>query len=204
MAKHPQRKIVVLASLVTVMTLTSALLLALAPPPLTAQTSFDNLWAADQDGGRDLVDAIFQTRVPARQDHWKYIYIHQSASPWDNAQMLAASPAGLGDHFVIGDGYGSADGEIQLTQRWNNQSAPATPAGAQSIDPNCISICLIGDFNSAKPTAAQLRRLVELVSALQSQFAIGGDRVFLLDSSPGPAGIGKCFPLASIRQQLLP
>lgn len=185
-------------SLVGVLTLTSALLLALAPPPLTGQASYDHLWAAQADAnGGNLIDAIFQTHVAARLGRWTCIYIHQSGS-------LIGSAAGLGDHFVVGDGHGLPDGQIEMTQRWNNQLSAAAPAGASSIDSACVSICLIGDFNAAAPTAAQTHRIVELVSALQGQLGIGGDRVFLLDNSPTPAGAGRLFPVASLRQQILP
>lgn len=196
MAKQPQRKLIVLASLVSVLTATSALLLALAPPPLGSQTTFDNLWAADTDGGRDLVEAITKTAAPTQADHWKYIYVHQSNTSSGDA-------GGLGDHFVIGNGQVTNDGQILLTQRWNHQTTALAPAGASSIDPACISICLIGRLDAIKPTDAQVRRLTELVSALQSQFSIGGDRVYLLDAT-GPAGVGRLFPTSAVKAQFLP
>jgi hypothetical protein len=201
--KKPQRKLVVLSSLVGILTLTSALLLALAPPPLSGLAdakvaAYDNLWAAETpDNSGNLVDTLFQTRVPARLERWTSIYIHHSGAPYGSA-------AALGDHFVIGNGHGSPDGQIQMTQRWNNQLSAGAPRGAASIDPACISICLIGDFNSSAPTATQQRRAAELVSALQSQLSIGGDKVFILDSSPTPAGIGRLFPIAQLRAQILP
>jgi len=196
MAKKPRRKIVVLGSLIGVLTLTSALLLYLAPPPLAGETSYDNLWAAD-GADNHLTGSLFQTRVTATQGHWKSIYIHQSST-------RAGSGASSGDHFVIGNGYGCPDGQIQMTQRWNNQLSAAAPAGASSIDSDCISICVIGDFADAAPTPNQTRRLAELVSTLQGQLGIGGDKVYLMDGVPGAAGIGKTFPSAWLREQILP
>jgi hypothetical protein len=196
--KQRTRKIVVLSSLVGVLTLTSALLLALAPPPLKGESTYDNLWA-DAAGGQpagDLVDALFQTKVPARLGHWKYIYIHQSG-------VAIGVGAGMADHFIIGNGRGRPDGEIQMTQRWNSQVAAGAPAGAKSIDPACVSICLIGNLDKTAPTAEQVRKLTQLVSALQSQLALGGDKVFMMDN-PGSAGIGRMFPAAGLRQQILP
>jgi N-acetylmuramoyl-L-alanine amidase len=196
MAKKPRRKIVVLASLVGVLTLTSGLLLYLAPPPLAGETTYDNLWAADGTDSH-LTGSLFQTRVTAAQGHWKSVYVHQS-------NTAAGSGASSGDHFVIGNGYGSPDGQIQMTQRWNNQLSAAAPAGASSIDSDCISICVIGDFGAAAPTSNQTRRLAELVSTLQGQLGIGGDKVYLMDGVPGAAGIGRNFPSAWLRQQILP
>jgi hypothetical protein len=199
MTKNPSRKVIFLASLMGVLTVTSALLLALAPPPLTGESnSYDNLWAADTSGGNsDLTDAIFATRVPAQLGKWKYIYVHDSGTS-------TAAALGAGDHFVIAAGQGRPDGQIIMTQRWNNQSAAAAPTGVATIDPACISICVRGDFDALRPTVQQVRRLTELVSTLQSQLGIGGDKVFLLDTAAGPAGIGRQFPTASLRQQIFP
>jgi hypothetical protein len=203
MRKNPQRKVIVLASLMGVLTLTSALLLALAPPPLSGEASYDNLWAADNSGGgmnTDLTSAIFATHVPARQGKWKYIYVHESG----RTSTAAGAAVGAGDHFLIAAGKDRPDGQIVMTQRWNNQTSAAAPAGVQTIDPDCISICVRGDFDAVGPTATQVRRVTELVSTLQSQFGIGGDKVFLLDTATGPAGVGRHFPAASLRQQIFP
>jgi hypothetical protein len=200
MPKNSQRKIVYLASLMGVLTLTSALLLALAPPPLKSDGNYENLWAADASGGdatNDLAQTIFATRVEAKPGAWKYIYIHDSAGqPWQNA--------GVGDHFLVASGFGRPDGQIVMTQRWNNQNPAAASQGVSKIDPACISICVAGDFNSKKPTGAQVRRLTELVSALQTQLGIGGDCVYLLPDAAGAAGIGKDFPVSDVRQEILP
>jgi hypothetical protein len=196
--KKSQRKIVVLTSLVGVLTATSALLLALAPPPISGETAYDNLWAADGDASRQMTDALFNTRVPVRQGEWKFIYIHHSDTVGGNAMTLA------GDHFVIGNGYGLEDGQIQLSQRWNNQLRAAAPAGLTSIDPACISICLVGDLNATNATPAQLRRLAQLVTALQAQLAIGGDKVVILTDAGAAATIGAHFPQSQLRQQILP
>ncbi|MGA2229558.1 MAG: peptidoglycan recognition family protein [Tepidisphaeraceae bacterium] len=198
--KKSQRKIVVLASLVGVLTLTSALLLALSPPPISGESAINNLWAVDASDatGPGLADAVFTTHVPAREGHWKYIYVHQSNTPSGTAGQLAR------EHFLIGNGAGFADGQIQIGQRWNNQTAAATPPGVQSIDPDCITICLIGDFDTTVPTTAQIRRVTQLITTLQGQLGIGADKVYLMDDAPGAAGVGRHFPLATIRQQILP
>lgn len=195
-----------LLSLVGVLTATSALLIVLAPPPLAAQApTYDNLWATgNDDSGSQLAQVVFSTKVPARASRWKYIYVHQTGTATGNSLTLASAPGGLGDHFVIGNGLGCPDGQIQMCQRWMNQTSPAAPAGAQSIDPACISIGLVGNFSLAAPTETQVRRLAQLVIALQSQLGIGADRVVLLAGAPGPAGIGKLFPVDYLRQQLLP
>src|SRR5450432_3165510 len=158
------------------MTLTSALLLALAPPPLTAE-GFSSLSASDQG---EFLGEIFKPVTP-KSNQWKYIYVHHSATATGSANSLVLPGTGLCDHFVIGNGNGCQDGEIQIGPRWVKQQAPAAPPGVDHIEPDCVSICMIGDFDKSMPTPTQLKRLAELVSTLQGQLRIGADKVILLN-----------------------
>lgn len=200
--KKTHRKLIVFSTLLGVLSVTSALLLALAPAPL-APDAANTLFAVDQPSS---MDAVFVTKAPIAAGRWKYIYIHHSQTPTGDAFTLgqANGPAGSGDHFVIGNGNGCADGEIQLTQRWNNQQVALPPTGADKIDPGCISISVVGDLDQTVPTRTQIRRLTELVAALQSQLHIGGNEVLLIDSPHSAAGIGRYFPRGAFREQLLP
>jgi hypothetical protein len=197
--KKTHRNVIVLTSLVSVLTLTSALLLALAPAPLTPDAT-DRLFAIETP---QTMDVIFQTDTPMRTGRWKYIYVHHSTTTAGNALSLAQGSAGVADHFIIGNGDGSVDGEVQIGPRWNNQTPAGVPKGATSIDPDCISICLIGDFDRGVPTPTQLRRLEQLVNALQGRLRIGATDVFL-DQSASAAGVGRYFPQTAFREQLLP
>lgn len=200
--KRGQRKFIVFTSLVGMLTLTSALLLALAPAPLTPDAS-SSLYAVESPRA---LDAIFDTKLPSKRGQWKYIYVRHSRTAAGDAVSLAEANGGggLGDHFVIGNGDGAADGEIQLGYRWDQQLPAAPPLGASEIDPACVSICLIGDFDTTVPTPVQLRRATQLVAALQGRLGIPADRVILIDQPASAAGIGRYFPTAAFREQLLP
>jgi hypothetical protein len=196
--------VTVFVSLVAVLTLTSALLWALAPAPLTQQAS-SSLFAIDAPQSLDVLFDPGSTSLPIGKGRWRYIYIHHSATVSGSAQTLAAeSPTGLADHFVIGNGDGCNDGEIQIGQRWTQQLGPALTPGANYIYPDCISICVVGDFNQTRPTPTQERRLEQLVSALQGRLGIARSQVFLDDKSGAPAGIGRYFPKQQFLTQLLP
>jgi hypothetical protein len=195
-----RRKIVVFISLVGVLTLTSALLLALAPAPLSPEAS-SSLFAVDAPKS---FDALFDTAAPVGPGRWRYVYVHHSQTPSGSAQSLSSSPAGLADHFVIGNGDGCADGEIQIGQRWTQQLPAAVTPGLDSIRPDCISICVVGDFSHARPTATQERRLIELVSVLQGKLKIPGTSVWFDTHSASPAGVGRYFPAAEFRNRILP
>src|SRR4051794_38010080 len=90
--KTSRRKFVVFSCLISMLTLTSALLLALAPVPLTPDDG-RNLYAIDAP---DSLDAIFQTRSDNAKP-WKYIYIHHSRSASGSAVEMIKNPGGLGD-----------------------------------------------------------------------------------------------------------
>ncbi len=198
--KKSHRKFIVFTTLVSVLTATSALLMALAPAPLVPDAA-TSLFAVDEPRS---MDAVFETKTPVPADRWKYIFIHHSQTASGNALTLGETTNGIGDHFVIGNGDGCMDGEIQISQRWNQQQVALPPAGAEKIDPACISICLVGDFDRTVPTPTQLRRLSQLVGALQGQLHIDQGDVLLIDHPRNPAGIGRYFPKTAFRGQLLP
>jgi hypothetical protein len=193
--------VIVLVSLVAVLTFTSALLLAIAPAPLNPQAT-GSLLAVDAP---QSFDELFEsTSVPIENNRWQYIYIHHSASPSGNADTLKGSDSMLADHFVVGNGDGCGDGEVQIGVRWKQQLPPGRTSGAQSILPSCISICIVGDFNESRPTPTQQRQLVQLVTALQSRLHVTGARIFFDSNATTPAGIGTYFPARDFRSQVLP
>ena len=195
-----RRKFVVFLSLVGLLTGTSALLLALAPAPL-APGAASSLFAVGQP---ESLDAIFDTPAALRDGRWQYVFVHHSQTDGGNAATLGESPDGLADHFVIGNGDGCGDGEVQIAQRWHRQAPAGRLPGLKSIDPSCVSICLIGDFNRARPTPTQILRLSQLVAALQARCGIPAANVHLIEGDGSPAGVGRYFPVQPVRQQLLP
>jgi hypothetical protein len=194
-----RRKFVVFTSLVGALTGTSALLLALAPASLTPDAA-RSLLAVNAP---QSLDVIFDTPIPLQDGRWKSIFIHHSRTPSGSATTLAAQASGLADHFVICNGIGGGDGELQISQRWTQQSPPGLTPGLERIDQDCISICLIGDFNRLAPTAAQQQRLSNLVSALQHRLVIPADDVTVVQQTPEAAGIGSRFPVVTLRSHLL-
>lgn len=198
--KHSKRNVVVLTSLIALLSFTSALLLALAPPPLAAE----GYGALAAGGQGQYLDQVFHTAVAAKPDQWKYIYIHHSGTASGSAQTLAVVGLGLCDHFLVGNGQGCQDGEIQIGQRWNQQQPAAAPPGVDHIEPNCLSICLVGDFDKTMPTPMQLRRLTQLVSTLQAQLRIPAERVILLNQPGTLSSVGRYFPVTAFRDQILP
>lgn len=131
---------------------------------------------------------------------WKYIVIHHSATSsgcaaefdkfhrekrgWEN---------GLGYHFVIGNGKGSHDGEIEIGNRWKNQLDGAH-AGVQEYNHYGIGICLVGNFNDSYPTSSQMAALTSLVSYLQERCHIPSENIIMHRHFRDTECPGRNFP----------
>ena len=197
--KQSRRSFIVLSSLVGVLTLTSVLLRAMQGAPLTPDAA-SSLMAGDS---RTALRVIFNTQVAPQAGRWQSIYVHHSRTPRGDVASLASGEQGCGDHFVIGNGAGALDGEIQFTQRWNLQQPAEPAAGLANIDATCISICIVGDFDRTAPTPTQIKRLEHLAQTLQEQFRIPATGVWLFDCANSPAGAGRYFPASAFQGQLL-
>lgn len=195
-----RRKAVVLTALLGVLAATTVLLKAMAPLPMRPDAA-DTLFAYNTN---DQLNAIFQMQIPVQLDRWHYVYIHQSKTPQGNAMTLGKGlPDGVADHFIIGNGDGLTDGELQISQRWNHQDSAASASKTIKVDPDCISICIVGDLDRAAPTPMQLARLGQLVQALQLRCRIPASHVeWVTEPGSRQAGLGKLFPAASFREQL--
>jgi N-acetylmuramoyl-L-alanine amidase len=111
---------------------------------------------------------------------WRYIVLHHSASASgsydqiDREHRKLLGYDGCGYHFVIGNGAGSADGQIEVAQRWNNQKqgAHCRNARSQDMDEYGIGICLVGDLDQHPPTPRQVAATQALVGYLSQRYRI--------------------------------
>jgi len=195
------------------MTAVGGLLLALETSPAASPS---RLAAAATAPLRSTTDrtldptSIFDTRAPAEKGRWTSIIINHSGSPIGSSQTIARQHEarglkGLGHHFVIGNGSGAPDGQITIGYRWLDQLPGAHTAGPEGdyYNRNAIGICLVGDGERRPFTEAQLRSLVELVTALQERLGIPDDQVILHRSvSSSTASPGRLFPEAAFRESL--
>ena len=175
------RRAIVACALMGALGFTTALLAILSPRPLTPDIS-GRLFATGQESRSLDFEPVFQTRVPPRQNFWTGILVRSSGTPAGDAASLAEqvrSRGGLPDHFVIGNGQGMGDGEIQFTSRWAGQ-APAASAQNQ----RWIVICVVGDRAAERPTEAQSARLKALTEALCSRLKIPRERVVVRPTPP--------------------
>jgi hypothetical protein len=159
--------------------------------------------------GPSSIEAIFKTRQDMEPERWQAIVIHHSGSAVGNpstidTQHKGMGLAGLGYHFVIGNGSGYGDGDVYVGSRWLDQLPGAHVGGANGdwFNHNAIGICLVGDGRRRRFTEQQSRRLVQVVSALADRLAIPPDRIFLHSDLAATDSPGRYFPEAAFREQL--
>ena len=146
---------------------------------------------------------------------WHGIIIHHSmtdygdADAFDRYHRTTRGWDGLGYHFVINNGKnknGKKDGEVEYGKRWEEQSTGAhcrvDKADNNYWNEHTVGICLVGNFEKTRPTAAQWASLGELVRLLQHRYhipthMIKGHRD--VDKTKCP---GKNFSLWKFKQQL--
>ena len=185
-----RRNVLVIAGLLSSLTLTSILLLILAPTPLLPEPR--SLMVVESN---PALEEIFETHTPIQPGRWQSIFIHHS-------KTRRVDVAAGGDHFlVMGPGDG-ADGEIRIDPRWNTQQ----PAGSSTagLGSNSICICIVGDFDQSAPSATQIRRAQQLIQTLQRRLRIPARNVIAYDRPGTASGLGRQFPAARLREALLP
>ena len=183
-----------MAALLGSLSLISLLLLALSPGPLPSSL----VMPVEQPLTADAFARVYQTHKPV-DGRWRSVFIHHSRTR--RGDLTSLMKAGLADHFVIGNGQECGDGEIQWSDRWMDQQ-PAR-LGSQALAGDQISICLVGDFDAAAPTPAQVQRVTELVRSLQKQLGIPAGSVVAYDNPRSVHGIGRHFPGGTLARQLI-
>lgn len=139
---------------------------------------------------------------------WQYIVIHHTASSSGSVESIhelhskkkdksGNSWLGIGYHFVIGNGNGMPDGQIETTFRWREQMHGAH-AGAKKYNQQGIGICLVGNFEEAPPTEAQLSAVKKLVGTLKNEYKIAGENVQGHRDVKATACPGKYFPMSEV------
>ncbi len=117
------------------------------------------------------IDLSIEKRVGPRhlRSDWRYITVHHSATRQGSAKSFDRTHrrrrlGGLFYHFVIGNGTGSRNGEVEVGWRWKKQ--------ADVNRPHDIQVCLVGDFSKQRVTEAQFDAFVNLTRILQRQYDI--------------------------------
>ena len=147
----------------------------------------------------------FQSKA---EDRWTYIVIHHSGSSLDtlksmNEFHIQKGWAGIGYHFIIGNGINTVDGKVEETFRFRKLKD-----GAHTLTPdlfynkNAICICLIGDFNITFPTEKQILSLKKLLLKIKNEFSINHKNILFHKEAKATECPGNNFPTEMIRTWL--
>lgn len=145
--------------------------------------------------------------VPAAPANgWKWVVVHHSATPAGSAPQFDRSHRAkgwdeLGYHFVIGNGTGSKDGQIEVGSRWTTQKWGAHARTAdQQYNNYGIGICLVGNFEMERPTAAQVRSLSRLSAYLMRTYRIPAAHVIGHGETKATNCPGRFLNVAEVRR----
>jgi hypothetical protein len=150
----------------------------------------------------------WRPNVPPR--NWTWIVIHHTASSHGSVESINAAHLqrrdrngnpwrGIGYHFVIGNGNGMGDGEIEPTFRWRQQ-LPGAHAGEDEHNQHGIGIALVGNFELGPPTPAQMAAVTRLVAVLRARYGIEKGNVLRHSDIKATACPGKYFPMGDLTQ----
>ena len=110
-----------------------------------------------------------------RSGRWRYIVVHNSGTRQGSAKafehyhrFVRRMSNGMAYHFVIGNGTSTGNGQIEVGNRWSRQ-IQGGHVHSDYLNNISIGICLVGDFNSQKPTEPQKAALTELIKEVRSR-----------------------------------
>ena len=142
----------------------------------------------------DPVENAIMSRAVQTSGRWNCIEIYYSGTKAGNIEQLAslrdlANAEDIGCHFVICNGLGGGNGQIQPTEKWQRQYLirTRTKNGPQQTTPlvwdeirnlNAIRICVIADGKTARPTDFQIKSVEALVEALHRKFSIRPESIY--------------------------
>jgi len=144
--------------------------------------------------------------VQGASNRWQYIVIHHSATPAGNAASFDRMHRQkgwdeLGYHFVVGNGTGSGDGQIEVGPRWGKQKWGAHAKTAdQRFNNYGIGICLVGNFDIERPTSAQMRSVEKLVAYLSKTYRIPTSRIIAHSETKATECPGRHMSVAEVRR----
>ena len=174
------RVVKVLALLLVSMTGGAIILMALGHNPPSAGPF--SLWTYYR---LDSVKNIIRSEAVQSSDRWSRIEIFYSGTKTGSIEKLASfigltNSRELNLHFVVCNGHGGTDGQIQKTEKWQKQW-PAISGRTSQGSGQTIRICVIADDKISRPTDCQIKRVQVLVESLCKRFHIQREYILYPD-----------------------
>ena len=130
----------------------------------------------------DHVEKAITSQAAQAPNRWNCIEIYYSDTKAGNIEQLAslnglARPEDINCHFVICNGLGGNNGQIQSTEKWQRQWS-IIPGKTWYGTGQTIRICIIADGKSSSPTDFQTKRAEALTEALRRKFNIYPENIY--------------------------
>lgn len=128
----------------------------------------------------DALAAVLAATADLRiaRGRWRYVVAHHSAiedgnaASYDAAHRRRGMENGLAYHFVIGNGRDSPEGGIEIGPRWLRQ-LDGGHVRNPTFNAQGIGICLVGNFETRRPSEKQLATLTALIDWLRTEAPLG-------------------------------
>jgi len=168
--QNQSRVLKVLTALLVSMTAGAILLMALGNnPPKAGMFTLSRYYSLKP------IKELIETEALQDPTRWNRIEVYYSGTKAGNIEQLAsldgaASWQDINCHFVVCNGLGGIDGEIQPTEKWVKQLS-IMPGKNWYGDSQTIRICVVADSQNT-PTQVQAKRLDAMVQAIYRKFNI--------------------------------
>jgi LysM repeat protein len=128
----------------------------------------------------DVLSSVIAATADLRiqRGRWRHVVVHHSAIEDGNAAVYDAAHRrrgmenGLAYHFVIGNGRDSPEGGIEIGPRWLRQLDGGHVRNPK-FNATGIGICLVGNFETRRPSRKQLESLTALIDWLRADAPLG-------------------------------
>jgi hypothetical protein len=143
---------------------------------------------------------------PVHPRAWQAIVVHHSATPMGGAARFDREHREkgwdeLGYDFVIGNGTDTGDGQIEVGSRWVKQKVGAHAKTPDNwYNEHGIGICLVGNFDSGRPSPAQMHSLARLVAYMMKTYHISADHIIGHGDTKATDCPGRLLNVADVRQ----
>lgn len=167
--------------------------------------------SSSHNGGFQYIDAVVRAteRITIQPNRWQWIVGHHSAIERGNARIYGnyhrnqrRMENGLAYHFVIGNGVDSGEGEVEIGERWLRQIDGGHVRRAD-VNRTGIGICMVGNFESRRPSERQMAAFIELVDYLKNT-VLGGNCRFAVHREIDPRHTvcpGRYFPIRAMHER---
>ena len=122
------------------------------------------------------IETALTSLAPQQPTRWNNIEIFYSRTMAGNIAQLASLEGlirseDLNCHFCLCNGRGGTDGQLQATEKWQNQWS-CVQSQSWFGSSQTIRLCVIADGQTAFPTNNQRKRVTEIVEVLCRKFSI--------------------------------